>query len=87
MSRSLSRIIFLEPDPHAMRFYAHKSDRLRHQHGENSSGVIYHLYKNKGTKTEPIVLKSFPIIYFSNDNKLFFWRWQLYEKRGVISIY
>lgn len=46
----LSSIVFLEPEPSAMRSYGHKVEKLLKEHGENLSGVIYNLCLNPDTK-------------------------------------
>lgn len=48
----LSGIVFLEPEPNAMRSYGHKSDRLLDKRGENLSGVLYNLCQNSELKAE-----------------------------------
>ena len=50
--RWLSSIVFLEPDPIAMRSYGHKTDRLLDKHGNNISGVLYNLCQSLSTKAE-----------------------------------
>ena len=46
----LSSIVFLEPEPGAMRAYGHKVDKVLKEHGENLSGVIYNLCLNPDLK-------------------------------------
>jgi len=59
--RWLSGIVFLEPEPSAMRSYGHKSDRFPDKRGENLSGVLYNLCQNSDTKTEVLeFVKSLP---------------------------
>lgn len=41
--RWLSSIVFLDPEPSAMRDYGHKTDKVLKEHGENLSGVMYNL--------------------------------------------
>lgn len=48
----LKGIVFLEPEPNAMRSYGHKSDRILDKHGENLSGILYNLCKNSKLKKE-----------------------------------
>ncbi|WP_204105597.1 MULTISPECIES: AAA family ATPase [Spirulina sp. CCY15215] len=48
----LSSIVFLEPEPHAMRSYSYKTDCLLDKHGENLSGVLYNLSQNPTIKAE-----------------------------------
>ncbi len=50
--RWLSGIVFLEPEPNAMRYYGHKADRLLEKHGENISGVLYNLCQKSDIKAE-----------------------------------
>ncbi|MEQ9356139.1 AAA family ATPase [Coleofasciculus chthonoplastes] len=50
--RWLSGIVFLEPEPNAMRFYGHKTDKLLKKHGENISGVLYTLCQDATIKAE-----------------------------------
>ncbi len=47
----LSSIVFLEPEPSAMRSYGHKTDKVLKEHGENLSGVIYNLCSDSKTKS------------------------------------
>lgn len=57
----LKGIVFLEPEPNAMRFYGHKSDRILDKRGENLSGVLYNLCQNSDTKAEVLdFVKSLP---------------------------
>ena len=46
----LSSIVFLEPEPSAMRSYGHKVDKALKEHGENLSGVVYNLCLNPEVK-------------------------------------
>ncbi len=48
--RWLSSIVFLEPEPSAMRSYGHKTDKVLKEHGQNLSGVIYNLCRNRELK-------------------------------------
>jgi predicted ATPase len=48
--RWLSSIVFLEPEPSAMRSYGHKTDEVLKEHGENLSGVIYNLCRDSDVK-------------------------------------
>ncbi|MBO1347287.1 MAG: AAA family ATPase [Hormoscilla sp. GUM202] len=50
--RCLSGIVFLEPEPNAMRDYGNKGDRLLEEHGENISGVLYNLCQKLDIKAE-----------------------------------
>lgn len=47
----LSQIVFLEPEPSAMRSYGHKTDKVLQEHGQNLSGVIYNLCQKPDLKT------------------------------------
>lgn len=50
--RWLRGIVFLEPEPNAMRSSGHKTDKSIEKHGENLSGVLYHLCQDSNIKTE-----------------------------------
>ena len=46
----LSSIVFLDPEPGAMRSSGRKTDKVLKEHGENLSGVIYNLCRNSAVK-------------------------------------
>lgn len=48
----LSSIVFLEPEPNAMRSYGHKIDKLLDRQGAKISGVLYNLCQNSKIKAE-----------------------------------
>ena len=48
----LSSIVFLEPDPNAMRSYSHKNEELLALNGENLSGVLHDLCQIPTNKTK-----------------------------------
>jgi len=48
----MSNIIFLEPEPSAMRSYGHRTEKVLSRHGENLSGVLFNLCEIKNTKKE-----------------------------------
>ncbi|NEP59307.1 MAG: AAA family ATPase [Symploca sp. SIO2G7] len=50
--RWLSGIVFLEPEPNAMRSYGHKTEQLLDKHGKNLSGILYNLCHNLNTKSK-----------------------------------
>ena len=59
--RWLRNIVFVEPEPNAMRSYAHKTDRLLERHGNNLSGVLYNLCQNECFREEILeFIKSLP---------------------------
>lgn len=53
--RWLSSIVFLEPEPSAMRDYGHRADKVLKENGKNLSGVLFNLCRN--LKTKSAVLK------------------------------
>jgi len=50
--RWLSGIVFLKPEPNAMRSYGHKTNKLLARQGENISGVLYNLCQKSEIKAE-----------------------------------